>query len=604
MSTTPMESAPQYSAGGERQPGRTASSAAGSGAALRSGRWHEWACLLPVLLIGGYLRLDGIQQTSVRYCDGSWYAADARVWHRCARVALDPITWGGLLSADTALLRRQVAVHGLDSTQRYAKPSQGYTFLVAAMMFLVGDTPSAAPTTNAWLSTLGVLVAYLLARRFFDRGVAWAAALLLALCPYDVVYARADLADASASFFLLAGACAWVWQLSTKTPARRRLVFTGMLFGYALTCHYRSLLLPLLLGGIEFLRCLKSDAADAPPLPTRFRQWARRCLWMTSGLLIPALCIEAVFQAGALAARIAGGGFPIGSYLMGGADLIRAHIKGESAGSFYLSGAGTFVGYFMSWMGLPFLLLAAIGAGVTFRRRMEHWILWIAPIVTMSLLLFQRSHVARAMACTVPFVCLAAALGAWTVAQWLAKDRIRARACILSVLLTVAALHGVQHSLRLSHQRGDMPRACDQIARLDGLTVVPNAMMYRIHTETLGVRPLDGETIPREGLETVLAWLEERGARYFVTDPQCWHHAPLSDEFRFWAGVEDYLRQHAVLIAEYPHLSDYRWEFLAEAGKTANYGKMVRGEGGPIRIYDLAPVYASRLSARTAASTP
>lgn len=604
MHTTPEIFTPASSAASDGSPAPIASSSKPGATAARSGRWRELAWLLPVLLLAGYLRLDGIGQTSVRYCDGSWYAADARVWHRCARMALDPVTWGGLLNADKPLLRHQVAVHGLDFSERYYKPSQGYTFLVAAMMFLVGDTPAAAPTTNAWLSTMGVVVAYLLARRFFERGVAWAAALLLAVCPYDVVYARADLADASATFFLLAGTCAWAWQLSTPFPSWRRLLCTGALFGYALTCHYRSLHLPILLAGIQLLRTFKTDAPDAPCLPARLREWARQSLWMMGGLLVPALGIEAIFQAGALAARIADGWFPIGSYLITGTKWIQPHIAGETAGTFYLGGMATFVSYFTSWLGLPFLVLVVIGWRVTMRLRMESWILWIAPVVTMSLLLFQRSHVARAMSCAVPFVCLAAALGAWTVSRWLVKRRAGVRACLLTLLLTVSAIHGAQHSMRLAQQRGDMPRACDQIARLDGLTVVPNEMMYRIHTETQGVRPLNGEAIPRESTAAALAWLEGRGARYFVTDPQCWHHAPLSDEFRFWAGMEEYLRQHAVLIAEYPHLTDYRWEFLAEAGKTANYGKMVRSDGGPIRIFDLAPVYASRLTAQAAASTP
>ncbi len=604
MNPKPDILAAACSAAGDGSPNPIAWSSKQGAAVARSARWRELAWLLPVLLLAGYLRLDGIQQTSVRYCDGSWYAADARVWHRCARVALDPVTWGGLLTADKALLRHQVAVHGLDFSERYYKPSQGYTFLVAAMMFLVGDTPAAAPTTNAWMSTLAVVVAYLLARRFFDRGVAWVAALLLAICPYDVVYARADLADAAATFFLLAGTCAWVWQLPAPAPSRLRLIFTGTLFGYALTCHYRSLHLPLLLGALDILRCLKHGESETPPPLARLRALARRWVWIGAGLLIPALCIEAVFQAGALAARIADGWSPLQSYVITGIICVRSHIGQETAGLFFPWASATFAGYFRFWLGLPLLLLALLGSGATLRRRMETWIVWIAPVATLFLLMFQRAHVARAMSCTVPFVCLAAALGAWTLARWLARDRQRASACLLAVLLVASALHGAQHAYRLSQHRGDMQRACERIARLDGLTVVPNEMIYRIHTETRGMRPLGGELLPRESADTSLAWLEARGVRYFVTDPQCWHHAPLTDEFRFWEGIEKHLRQHAVLIAEYPHLADYRWEFLAEAGKTANYGKMVRNDGGPIRIYDLAPLYASRLSAQTAASTP
>jgi hypothetical protein len=51
--------------------------------------------------------------------------------------------------------------------------------------------------------------------------------------------------------------------------------------------------------------------------------------------------------------------------------------------------------------------------------------------------------------------------------------------------------------------------------------------------------------------------------------------------------MSNHLVDSAVLAVEFPHISDYRWEFLSEGPGVDLLSEMAREGDGALRIYDL-----------------
>ena len=96
-----------------------------------------------VVILAAWLRFGGITEVGIRFDDESCYAADARLWHRCAALMIDGEAVRAVFRGDKQALQGRMEALGVDFGARYAKPSQGYTFLGALMMFAVGDAPAA-----------------------------------------------------------------------------------------------------------------------------------------------------------------------------------------------------------------------------------------------------------------------------------------------------------------------------------------------------------------------------------------------------------------------------------------------------------------------------
>jgi hypothetical protein len=81
------------------------------------------------------------------------------------------------------------------------------------------------------------------------------------------------------------------------------------------------------------------------------------------------------------------------------------------------------------------------------------------------------------------------------------------------------------------------------------------------------------------------------GVRWLITDPQYWHYRTDDQRrswvFEGWKAMCHQLEEHAVCVAQFDHISDYRWEFLAEGPGTHLLDDMTRDRAGPLRIYDL-----------------
>ncbi|MCH8242143.1 MAG: hypothetical protein IH897_05970, partial [Planctomycetes bacterium] len=119
-----------------------------------------YAGLAVVVVTASILRFAGITNVGIRFDDEGAYVGDARLWHRCARVLTDGPSISAAMRGDKATLKNRMADIGIDFSARYAKPSQGYTFLGAAAMFAVGDRPAALLVMNAVSGVLAVIVLY------------------------------------------------------------------------------------------------------------------------------------------------------------------------------------------------------------------------------------------------------------------------------------------------------------------------------------------------------------------------------------------------------------------------------------------------------------
>ncbi|GMU36858.1 MAG: hypothetical protein AMXMBFR22_10490 [Phycisphaerae bacterium] len=531
------------------------------------------------------MRLTGVSEVGLRYADGSWYASDARLWHRCAKVAADPLSWYAVFRQDKAFLLSRLDAHGVDRSGRYAKPCQGYTLLVAAMMTIVGDTPSAGPITNAVLSTMSVGVLFVGVRRLLGDSVAFLAALLLALSPYDLVYARADLADPAATFFVLSGVLLWANAPQDRVTPGRRLLITGVALGLAATCHYRSVLFVSILFGIDAARVIARGAGSG--IVVEARRLGARWTWIGFGCVLPVAALETFFQSGALAARMSDAFFPFQSFVGAAWHWIGLHFDGDAKATPDLGAIAVYAGYLVRWQGWVFVGLTGIGVIICIRRGFALCVAGIAPVLVILSLLFQPYHVARALSVVVPMMCVCAAVGAATLARVCSGGgRMTAAGALAGALLAPLAHAGYRAAGVMKHRSGLAPLV-RELASSDGAILVPNVMLYQPYAEPLGLKLVSAEEMPRVAPDEAIRWMIEHEVTRVVLDPQHWHCDPRSDEFRFWERLEAHLRAVAAPSAQFPHLSDYRWEFLAEGPGCDRLADMIASDAGPLRVYEV-----------------
>lgn len=115
------------------------------------------------------------------------------------------------------------------------------TLYATALSFeLLGPTEFAARLPNVLFSGLTAAALYALARTLYSPGVALAAALLIALSPYDLAFAATAFTDVQATFWLVAAA----WCAAADRPRA-----AGVALALALACKPTALVaLPLVAG--------------------------------------------------------------------------------------------------------------------------------------------------------------------------------------------------------------------------------------------------------------------------------------------------------------------------------------------------------------------
>ncbi len=577
-------------------------------------RWHRPA-LVAILLLAAVLRFGGITRVGIRFEDEGWYAGDARLWHRCMRVLTDADAVRAMLGGDKPAFQQRMDAIGVDFAGRYTKPSQGYTILGSVMMFAVGDRPAALLVVNALCGTLAVAALYGLAVTLFDRRVALCAALLLAVSPYHLVYCRSAYPEASMGLFVLIGAAIWARGYSGHWPLHRAYLLSGIALGYAVSCHYRSAYVPLVFILVELLAAAQDrrHALHAPlrsrlgmaPTPGEVNQVAaaprggrnpvpfvRRWALFACGFLIPLLAIEGVFRLGRLAAIWSDSYMPLATFFEAGGRRLAKH-TGAAFGETSLihpQVLEAYISYFLHWHGLAAVVLAAVGLAVVLRAKGATKVTAIFVLLTAGLLLFQQFKLARTISAAVPFFCLLLSAGVvWCVSR--CKPVRMLRPVLTVVLLVAVAGPASVNAWHLYGKRSHLEDACAFVADQGGGAVaVTNRCRFWLYLERTGTAiKVAQRDWPVSPPEEAVSRLRADGVRWLITEPRHWLFQPGSILFSQWQRLEEHLAQEAVLAAEFPHVSDYRWEFLAESQGPGlgNLPEMKRMGGGPLRVYDL-----------------
>ena len=564
--------------------------------------WGSWAyrgALVAIVLLASVLRFEQIDRVGIRFDDESAYAFDARLWHRCGRLALDPQAIGAAFTLDKAVLQRRMGAVGIDFGDRYLKPSQGFTFLGALVMFITGEGPVALLVLNALCGTLSVLVLAALGANLFGRGVGLFAALILTVSPYHLVYCRSAFPYATAGFFVLLGVWWWDRLREERSSPRRLAVLAGAALGVATMCHYSA--------GYIFALCLVFEALRRPSVSTSNttssaapRLRTRRCGLLAAGWLMPILATEVAFQGVRLAARITDSYLPLASFMQAAwywVAMIRSCVvQAPDAGLVAWRVPVAYAAFFVHWQASIVSALVLAGLVLSWRWRGTARFPATVVVSTVMLLSLQRFTIARAAATTVPFACLCAGLAACTVMTSVGRRSGRLGVSVGVVLTLAIVTVGLVGSSGLMGARSDIERACLFLNEAGGALAVPpdsgTKSKYAHYldpaTTTVLHYKLHGMGTPGD----VIAELKRDGVRWVVADPQHWHFRdpethPEDIVFRWWRSFYERVEEEAVLTAVFPHIGDHRWEFLAEGPGLRFLAEMTEEQEGSLRIYDL-----------------
>lgn len=561
------------------------------------------ACaLVAVLLATVWLRFGGITEVGIRFDDEAAYSADARLWHRCAKLMIDGQAISAVLDGNKQAFQGRVEALGIVFEDRYSTPSQGYTFLGSAMMFIVGDDPAALLVVNAICGCLTVVVLYCLGVVLFCRTTALCAAALLAISPYHLVYCRSAFPNASSTLFVTVCLLCWAMGRSGRWPWRRAYLLSGIAIGYGVTCHMSV----GYLGGVLVLTDMlvrRSDGSGG----RSFRECIRHWSYFALGAVIPIIAIESIFQAAHLGARLSNSYLPLDTFLqdwvvfqnilsVGFSRTLAAHgIRWEIL--------PIYAEYFVHWHGLFAGLLLLFGIGIVIQKPGPGKASAIALIVVMLLLLVHHHRVARALASVIPLACLCMAVGILSLARvWYISGgdgRFRKLATATTVVLTCAVVlpSGIR-SLELYGTSSDLEAACAFVRQQGGGSIaVPHdtgqRSKYLLYLEGSDIQLTRTVWYPVETPEEYVARLRRGGVRWLITDHQHWHflsvgHARGDTAFLWRQILHEHLAKNWVPAAEFAHVGDYCWEFLAEGpGGVGHLPDMLREEGGALRVYDL-----------------
>jgi 4-amino-4-deoxy-L-arabinose transferase-like glycosyltransferase len=603
--------------------------------------WHwQRLLLVAILALAAGLRFGGITRVGLRFDDEFAYAADAGMWHHLACALCDRETLQAAWAGDQATLEECLQAHGVDFKDRYTKPCQGYTLLAAGMMFITGDRPEALLILNALCGTLAVLVLYQLARLVSGRGTALTAALILAVTPYHLVYCRSALAESSAVLFILTGV--WLWMKAFGLQRRKGLCqgLAGAALGVAVTCHYKSLYVIAIVILFEIGMRLAEFKAHRG---LRLKRLASSLVPFVFGFMLPLLMMEGLLRSLRWGAGTVGVHLPLATlfeaylFYAGVIRSVTAHLQASGFPQpdvpplalcrFYVHWHGIAAGL-LTLFGLVILLrfrssIGAAGVGDAGPPKVEPPVL-VGQRRSFDCQAFRRSRIAQHTHCSaevlatlpafiilgtlvfyafqpyalprmftpaLPFACLCLAVGICSIVVALRRRRVLQTA-VTVLLVASLARPALSATIGLLAKQSHLEHACAYLASQGaGKAAVPESSLgYRkyLHRSPIDLVPLSGSQAARSSLSPaqVLDRLEQQGVRWVIIDPTIWVRPVGSPQLTWWLAVEQELLHRAKLMASFPHISDYRWEFLSEAGLLESLPEMERRNGGEVCIYE------------------
>ena len=573
----------------------TSDSALAPAPAARVPKSWRWVIAIgAVVLLAGTLRFTQLSRVGIEGPDESWYVSDARLWHRCALLAMDSQAISAVFRGDKPAFKQRVEDIGLDFSGRYIKACQGFTFLGAAMMFVVGDHPDALLVTNALFGTLSVLVLFLLGASLYGRSVGLCAALLLAVSPYHLNYCRSAMTQATGGMILLTGMLIWVTGRKRNWTTRRTYLLSGLIMGYAAITHYTNAYVGAMLIIFDAVLAIadRRGTTDSKPL---VRTLLVRWKWYLLGCVAPALIVESGFQLARLAATLTSSYYyPIYTFFEGGFRMgRRLPLVFDTSESVGLNWAmfRVHTTLFAGWHGWLITVAGAAGLLMLVRARGASKLPVVVVLATFSVLILQPLYSARGFSVAMPFVSLSAAMAIVAAVRFCSRRASASPVVVLSVLVTlVVAVPALGQTWYVyAHKRSDAELAC-QFLRSNGpgTVVAWKTRRLKLYLEGSGVNVEPPE--PTDDPDADLQRLRDNGVDWMVVDPFPWARAAHEPWGRRWAALHAVVERDARLVAEFDNLKAFRWGYLSEGQRFERLPEMQRQDAGALRIYDLRPL--------------
>ncbi len=338
---------------------------------------------------------------------------------------------------------RAVAVLGGNLNPKYFGNPAAFTYLLAGLLelwfggrgavnhlYYSADSSQIfvlARVTSGVLGTLAVWLLYLVGARLFDRRTGLLAAAVMAVAFLPVFYGKLALNDAPT----LAPICLSLWgTVGIMRDGRRRdFAIAGLGLGLAAATKYT--------GGIVVLPLIAAALSRARGSGGGWRV----ALWL------------AVAGAVALATFIAADPYSVVDFHSFWHALAHQSAESEAAGGKLGLTYGSGVFYYLwsitwgvGWV--PAFAALAGAAMMALRRQWTMVAVWVPVVVVfLAFMGLQGRYFGRWVMPIVPIICLLAAHAAVSAADWVARERPRARAAALTLAGVAMCAQGLSYSI-------------------------------------------------------------------------------------------------------------------------------------------------------------
>jgi hypothetical protein len=312
-------------------------------------------------------------------------------------------------------------------------------------VFGVHDWAAIAVSAAAGSLTAGLL--YAVGKRWFGAAIGAAAAVMLSVAEYHLVFSRLALTDAT--FTLLFWAAVAAAFEAVRFGGTRRYLAAGVLTGLSMNAKYDGVLpLVLVAAWAAITRLQIVNTEENPPLASVVR-----------GLALAAAVAAALYAPWALVVQLE----------RGYGALLTTHAEHSvSTGLFPTSPLALWF-YFGHWLSPALLAAAGLGVVAAFVRRGEAESLLIVVVLLFGGFLTLYLSFPRLALPLVPAACLFAALGLDALARVLSHARRAAILAFAAALVAVSSLPAVAEVLAT---RTDAYRRAAAYLRAERLPVV------------------------------------------------------------------------------------------------------------------------------------